>query len=178
MELRTTMKTLRSLEQVARSIVPVAASREPMRLTRDDVAVFERARRSGYLLGKGETARIYLLWYAWCSANKQPFVSILCRRRLAFIEFELRDRATELDDEGLALFEQTLRACSPVTAAYCRGLDRRACTDTGVPNDKVEALARELLRIAGNHLRPARASSIIDLGEPVEGKRRLGAGHP
>lgn len=150
----TTMKTLRSMEQIARGLIPLMREREPLRLTRADVAAFDRARHLGYLVSRGEASRIYELWYAWCYVNQQPFVAICCRRRRAFIELELRDRSTELSDEGLALLDRTLREFSPARAGFCRGVGRRACTHTDVPNDRVETLARELLCIATDHLRP------------------------
>ena len=157
----TTAERLESLERFAhgQALVMREHGTESMRLDQAEVIAFEKAKKTGFLVRKGKMPRVYEIWHAWCRTTQQPFVAINCRRRRAFIEFELRDRAVELSEEGMSLMTKALRDFSPngVTVSY--GVDRRACTHTGVPIATVEEMARELLRIAKAHTRPVPVTS-------------------
>jgi hypothetical protein len=152
----TTAEKLLALERIARGQMLVSSGRglRSLRINRAELRAFEQAKKTGYLVRRGEMPSLYQIWWYWCQATKQPFVAIKCRRRRAFIEFELVDPAAEITKEGLALMDETLRAHSSVSGPVGYGTGARACAHPNVRVEIVEDLAMDLLRIARDQSHP------------------------
>lgn len=126
-------------------------NRKSLRLNAKERADFEQARARGYVLYGSPFSPLVDIWWRWCEATSQPYVAVTPKRKRASVLFELTVPDVQLPPETLARLDTAIWVHAR-RGGY--GMSERGGGHPNVPRERAELLARDILEIVNDGLRP------------------------